>query len=209
MAHRTGRSVALAVIVAAVGMVALGGCASTSIRSQISPDFRGDPYRKVMVWIDVDDEMLVQSAEDYLVEELDVRGVDAVAHYAVFFGGKEYTFDERKRELNARGVDAVLTIVLTDAGATRHRVPPTPYTVRRVNPYSGRVHHATRWTGGYVDVDAWADFKAELLDRESGEIVWRAFAKTSGDQSVGRVAFLQSVSREVTASLVKDRVVSK
>jgi len=194
-------------LVAAAAVVA--GCASTNIRSQVSPDFRGEPYERLLVWIDLDDEMLVQSAEDYLVEELDARGIDAVAQYEVFFGEKEYTHKQRKRELNERGIDAVLMLVLTDAGATRHRIPPSRYTVSRVNPYTGRVHHATRWTRGGVDVDAWADFKAELLDRESDEIVWRALAKTSGDPSVGRVGFLQSVSREVVGELVRDGVVAK
>jgi len=194
-------------LVAAAAVVA--GCASTNIRSQVSPDFRGEPYERLLVWIDLDDEMLVQSAEDYLVEELDARGIDAVAQYEVFFGEKEYTHKQRKRELNERGIDAVLMLVLTDAGATRHRIPPSRYTVSRVNPYTGRVHHATCWTRGGVDVDAWADFKAELLDRESDEIVWRALAKTSGDPSVGRVGFLQSVSREVVGELVRDGVVAK
>ncbi len=205
-----GRSVRTTVLVLTIAalVVAAGGCASTNMRSQVSPDFPGEPYEKVLVWIDLDDMMLVQSAEDYLVDELDAVGVDAVAQYTVFFDEKEYSFKERKRALNERGIDAVLTLVLTDAGATRHRIPPSRYTVSRVNPYTGRVHHSTRWTRGGVDVDAWADFKAELLDRESGEIVWRAMAKTSGDASVGRVGFLQSVSREIAGSLRKDGVVA-
>lgn len=203
------RNVAFAVALSlAVGAVALGGCASTNIRSQVSPDFEGEPYQRVLVWIDLDDEMLVQSAEDYLIEELDVRGIEAVAQYEVFFGDREYTLKQRKRELNDRSIDAVLTLVLTDAGATRHRIPPTRHTVHRVNPYTGRVHHATRWTGGGVDVEAWADFKAELLDRRTDEVVWRALAKTSGDPSVGRVGFLQSVSREIAGNLAKDGVVA-
>ncbi len=205
-----GRSMRTAILVLAIAalVVAAGGCASTNMRSQVSPDFPGEPYERVLVWIDLDDTMLVQSAEDYLVEELEDIGVDAVAQYTVFFGEKEYSFKDRKRELNERGIDAVLTLVLTDAGATRHRIPPSRYTVSRRNPYTGRVHHSTRWTGGGVDVNAWADFKAELLDRESGEIVWRALAKTSGDASVGRVAFLQSVSREIAGSLRKDGIVA-
>ncbi len=191
----------------AVALVA-GGCATTNIRSQVSPDFSGEPYGRVLVWIDLEDDMLVQSAEDYLVEELESRGIDAVAQYTVFFGGREYSFDERQRRLEERGVDAVLTLVLTDAGATRHRIPPTRHTVHRVNPYTGRVHRVTRWSGGGVDVDAWADFRAELLDQETGEIVWRALAKTAGDASVGKVAFLQSVSREIAAELDRDGVVA-
>lgn len=207
MVGRNGRAAVLVLAIAALALAA-GGCASTNMRSQVSPDFRGAPYERVLVWIDLDDAMLVQSAEDYLVEELDVRGVDAVAQYTVFFGDNEYAFEDRRRELNKRGIDAVLTLVLTDAGATKHRIPPTRHTVHHMNPYTGRVHRSTRWTGGGVDVDAWADFKAELLDRETGEIVWRALAKTSGDPSVGRVGFLQSVSREVVGNLVKDGIVA-
>ena len=207
MIPMNGRGAVLAFIILTAALVA-GGCASTNIRSQVSPDFSGTPYEKILVWIDLDDPMLMQSAEDYLVEELEMRGVDAVAQNEVFFSGKEYTFRDRKFELNERGIGAVLTLVLTDAGATKHRVPPTRHTVRRVNPYTGRAHHVTRWSGGYVDVDAWADFKAELLDRESGEIVWRALAKTSGDPSIGRAGFVQSVSREIAGNLAKDGVVA-
>jgi len=207
MAGRTAR-VAIFIIALAALVLAAGGCATTNLRSQVSPDYEGGPYDYVLVWFELDDELLVQSAEDYLVDELKSIGVDAVAEYKLFFGGKKYTLAERKQRLSERGIDAVLTVALTDAGATRRHIPPTRYTVSRVNPYTGRIHHSTRWTGGSVDVNAWADFKAELVDRTSEEIVWRALASTSGDPSVGRVGFLQSVSREIAGNLRKDGVVA-
>ena len=115
------------------------GCASTDIRSQTSPDYRGYPYEKILVWIDIDDALTAHSAEDYLVEELSLRGANAVSQYSVFFAGKDYTYVERQRELDKSGIDAVLTVELTDSGATKHRTPDRVHRVRRVNPYTGRV----------------------------------------------------------------------
>ncbi len=207
MAGRITRVAILIIALAALALAA-GGCATTNLRSQVSPDYEGGPYHYVLVWFELDDELLLQSAEDYLVEELEAIGVNAVAEYKLFFGGRKYTLADRKQKLSERGIDAVLTVALTDAGATRRHIPPARYTVSRVNPYTGRVHHSTHWTGGSVDVNAWADFKAELIDRKSEEVVWRALASTSGDPSVGRVAFLQSVSREIAGNLKKDGVVA-
>lgn len=212
MLRRGGRvrvfALAITALVLAILALGLSGCATTNLRSQVSPEFEGGPYKYLLVWFELDDELLMQSAEDYLVDELKAIGVDAVAEYKLFFGGREYTLEDRKRKLSERGVDAVLTISLTDAGATRRHIPPTRYTVSRMNPYTGRVHHSTHWTGGTVDVNAWADFKATLLDRRSEQIVWRALAETSGDPSVGRVAFLQSLSRQIAGNLKKDGIVA-
>ncbi len=188
--------------------VIIAGCASTEIRSQTSPDYRGQPYEKILVWIDVDDALTAHGAEDYLVEELVDRGVDAVPQYLIFFAGKDYTYGQRQRELDKNGIDAVLTVEMTDSGATRHRSPDRLHRVRRVNPYTGRVHTYSEWTPGYVDVDVWADFSAELIDRASGEVVWLAVARTAGDPSIGRAGFAQSVSREVAAQLVRDGMVA-
>lgn len=201
------RSIALIAVLLSLTAI-VTGCASTDIRSQTSPDYRGHPYEKILVWIDVDDALTAHSAEDYLVEELSLRGVDAAPQYSVFFAGKDYTYIERQRELDRNGIDAVLTVELTDSGATKHRTPDRVHRVRRVNPYTGRVHSYTEWTPGHIDVDAWAAFSAELIDRASGDVVWLAVARTAGDPSIGRVGFAQSVSREVVDQLIRDGIVA-
>ncbi len=201
-----GATATIAVLLALTIMMA--GCASTEIRSQTSPDYRGQPYEKILVWIDVDDALTADSAENYLVEELIDRGVDAAPQYSIFFAGKDYTYGQRQRELDRNGIDAVLTVEMTDSGATRHRTPDRLRRVHRVNPYTGRVHTYTKWAPGHVDVDAWADFSAELIDRASGEMVWLAVARTAGDPSIGRAGFAQSVSREVADQLIRDGMVA-
>ena len=197
----------IAVLLALTIMMA--GCASTEIRSQTSPDYTGQPYEKILVWIDVEDALTAHGAEDYLVEELVDRGVDAVPQYSIFFAGKDYTYGQRQRELDRKGIDAVLTVEMTDSGATRRRTPDRLHRVRRVNPYTGRVHTYSKWTPGHVDVDTWADFSAELIDRASGEVVWLAVARTAGDPSNGRAGFAQSVSREVADQLIRDGLVAR
>jgi major membrane immunogen (membrane-anchored lipoprotein) len=200
------RSIATVAVVLALAAI-MAGCASTDIRSQTSPDYRGQPYEKIAVWIDIDDALTAHRAEDFLVEELVERGVDAVPQYSVFFAGRDYTYAQRQRELDKKGIDAVLTIELTDSGATKHRTPDRLHRVRRVNPYTGRVHTHSEWTRGHVDVDAWADFSAELIDRAGGDVVWLAVARTAGDPSIGRAGFTESVSREVADQLIKDGLV--
>ena len=193
----------------AVGLMALllVGCASTCMRTQTAPDYDGKRYAKLMVWVNEPDGLLMQDAEDRFVRELDSFGVEALTSCALFFPGKEYAFVEQMAVLVEQSIDGVLFVSCTGTWSSSHHVSERTTTRGQVDPVTGNLRATTKTRGGYTVTKPRASFTVELLDVESGDIVWIAYSETKGNAYAGRKTLYRSLVDKAAGQLVDDDLV--
>ncbi len=99
-------------------LVVLVGCASTrfhDISTRVDPDTH---YHKIIVHSDLADPVGRKTAEDAVVKEIQLIGVNATASYTVFPPEVNYTWDQKKQMIQADGFDAGVLVQIVQSFST-------------------------------------------------------------------------------------------
>lgn len=206
--------------------ISLSACASTSVSSLKAPEFPTKAYSRVMVVFPVSDLAARKVTEAAFISTdtarslTDQKATGALAfalkdrrqkwtHFIpstqLLFPGRAYTAEETRLILKDEQVQAVLLITLHDAGV--EKVGSTPV---RTSIYCAQsagancTNIAAVTTGGHGLTAEWATFRAQLIDIETGNVVWIASSTTAGTPLNRSYDLLQSMAQKTKAQLEAD-----
>jgi hypothetical protein len=198
-------------LIAVTALLALTGCATTRITSQVDATALSATYDTALVHADFSDLDLRKLGESELRRTLALRGVEGVAATDIFFPGEAVGEEEIRARLDDRGIQAVIVIGAYDAGTSERYRSPTFYTrgTAWVSGNQVQTRSTTQSVGGGVEKSLWAKFWAELVDLKSERRVWLATAKSSSlsGETATEHTLLRSFSGKVASQLVTDGVI--
>jgi hypothetical protein len=193
-------------------LIAITGCATTRMASQVNQELRDRRFSKVLVHGNFQSLQHRQTAEEKLCSEIArVSSSACVKSSAVFFVGKEYTAQEIDQRLSELGVDGVLVVQPTGGGTSSAYIPQSSYTTGTATVRGNTVTGTTRTQtyGGYDIEKPWADYEAYLWSTNDGEVVWYATAASSGNALADWNDLIKSACGKTIKTLVDDRVLRK
>lgn len=191
------------------------GCATTRITSIIDREFPPVRYSRILVLCLCGDLELEQRIEAVFCERLEkegVEGFDATEYWFPFKSQEEFT-DEDVAEVSTKlendEVGAILWLRVTDAW-TDYSYFRTPTTVKTKG--SAQSWGDGRWFtyqsksyvrgGSSITVAKLRkNFRVQLQDLKSGEVIWFGTAKTRGGKFAGLGTLLKSLASGVVDEL--------
>ena len=178
----------LAIIIAPIVALAIAGCVTTRITSQVAPEFQR-AYGMIMVVVDFQNLGDRQDAEQRFQTELALRGANAVRSVDLFFPGRTYAPEERAQILQDAGVEAVLVIAPAGRGTNPSWTP------------------ATETTEGYYADQPWAEYEAVVVDAVSDQTVWIASITSGGNRYSDWGDLAQAMAKTTSERLWEDGIV--
>jgi hypothetical protein len=184
----------------------LSACATTSIRSQWHPSFRTKGYQKLAVCFNFADLGARQSGESYLIAALPRRARQLVPGSALLFPGM--SAEEVGAIVSSQGIDGILVVSPVGSGMSSTYLPKTTSTQGSARISGNTIYgSSTTWTyGGFNINKPWANYKAELIDMQTGRVVWFSFAKSAGNAFASWNDLLASMAKETAKQLERDGV---
>lgn len=171
----------LARLLAASVFALLAACASTTIVEQWqSPDYKGGPFKRVLV-VGISKEATVRRIfEDEFVRQLRARGTDAVAGYTLIPEDGQVDRPRLERAVKEAGADGVIVTRVVKVEQKTQVVPGTPAFPGFGTDIYG--FYGTGWGGvwtGYASPPAvfqYEEVQAEtkLFDARNAQLVWAA-----------------------------------
>jgi hypothetical protein len=168
-------------LLALAAFLALGACASTTIVEQWqSPDFKGGPFRRILV-VGVTQEAAVRRIfEDEFVRQLRARGTDAVASYTLIPEDGQVPRPRLEGAVRESRADAVILTRVLKVEQKTQVVPGTP----AFPGFSTDIYgvYGTGWGGvwtGYASPPAVFQYEevrveTRLFQAGSAALVWAA-----------------------------------
>lgn len=200
----------LADFVLVLVVMSIGGCASTRMTSKVDPVVVERPFRKILVHASFNDLEAREVAEDKLCAEMqNVSVCECAKSVQLFFPGRQYSAEEAAEILLNAGIDGVLILQPTGSGTNSHYVPPTSRTTSsaRVSGNSIFGSSTTTTSGGYSVSKPWETYEASLYFVDSGDVVWYATAKASGNRYADAHDLIRSASAKAVEKLLGDRAI--
>lgn len=198
-------------LVAAVAIVAVGACASSSSLVNLwkDPGYQRSPMHTVFVIALKKNTLMRRTWEDAFVSELAKHGVVATPSYRQFPDAPPDT-QQVVDAANAQSYDGILLVHKLPTETTQHYVPGyvTTRAVERGTPWTGRymTHYRRIYTPGYTETDKLVRYQVEMWKPgEEGGLVWTGTTQTidpTSSQDVNR-----EISRLVVPELVKSDVI--
>jgi hypothetical protein len=171
----------IARLLAASVLALLAACSSTTIVDQWqSPDFKGGPFKRVLV-VGVTTEATVRRIfEDEFVRQLRARGTEAVASYTLIPEDGQVDRARLERAVKEAGADGVIVTRVVKVEQKTQVMPGTPAFPGFGTDIYG--FYGTGWGGvwtGYASPPAvfqYEEVRAEtkLFDARSAQLVWAA-----------------------------------
>jgi hypothetical protein len=189
-------------------MMLVGGCASTSIRSQADTAALR-PYPRIMAFVSLADLGLRQDAETVFERELAQCNIECVPSHKLFFPSRQYSDEEAVQLISESSIDAVLIVTLSDTGTSSSYVPQQTYTQAKaqITGNTATGSSTTTTSGGYSIEKPWANFTAQLFDCQTGNVVWVASASTGGNAYASGGTLVRSMADKTVDQLKKDGIV--
>jgi hypothetical protein len=168
----------------ALGVAALllvSACSSTTVVDQWqSPDFKGGPFKRILVVGVTSQAAIRRIFEDEFVRQLRARGTDAVASYTLIPEDGQVERPRLERAVKEAGADGVIVARVVKVEQKTQVVPGTPAFPGFGTDIYG--FYGTGWGGvwtGYASppvVFQYEEVRAEtkLFDASSGALVWAA-----------------------------------
>jgi hypothetical protein len=193
---------------AAMLALALVGCVSTDVASQIAPGFAGHRFGRTLIVADVGMLRERTVAEDVIADALTERRIDAVRSLDVVFAADTLPEEAFLDHAAKAGADAVLLLRVIDEGSDAHYVPPSASTTFTAVEHHGFVtgYASTTSFGGRTVLKPWARFRATLLETATGRTAWFADAECRGNADSSMRDLVEDVAEEVAAQLIADGV---
>jgi hypothetical protein len=218
--HRLQSAATMRTMLGAAALGLLVGCASSATKSTTysNPEFAGRRFKKVLVFVKVDDVGVRKQMEDGFVADLRGHGIDAFSGLAIWAVGEDPNSKEARLAENA--IDSVLLVQVDDSGvsAARARSTPTmPNSNVNTNP---ALSHGYQTITGYDPMNAYAGtrspgsdvsiptsrspyamFSIRLVDVATKRSAWVDQAKTSGNGAASfdtlRASFIETTGRDL------------
>ncbi|MDH3890932.1 MAG: hypothetical protein OEV49_07585 [candidate division Zixibacteria bacterium] len=192
-------------------LLALCGCATTSMHSRRNREFRDAAYKNLLVIAAFGDLSLQEALERKIRDELALLHVRCEMGHEVIFPGKSYTAEEYSELIDSLWVRGVLIITSSGSGYSKTYIPPSTRTKTKgtaTRTYGGGFRYneksKTTTSGGYNIHKPWASFVAELYDVNTGEPVWYATASTRGNAFANFKNVVRSMGEKTVTMLAKD-----
>lgn len=185
------------------------GCAWTRVASQVDAQYANRPYNKIMVFVPLADLELRREAEFALQSKMSGGKATIVPAHQLFFPGRQYSNDETASLILENDIDGVLVVNVSSTGTSQTYVPPTYQTRSNAYIYGNYLSgtSTTQTYGGYNINKPWASFTAQLIDVETGQVVWISTATTRGNAFAGGKTLLRSMAGKMTKKLFKDGMI--
>jgi hypothetical protein len=198
-----GLEIANFILITALGLSLLS-CASTKISSSwVDPD-HSKTYGNLLVIGVSESEQNRRAYESYFTEELDSRGVDAIASYKLIKSNVKIDRDSMTKATEGIDIDGVIiTHVLAVDEETIYR-PSMDYTPVYSSGYYGGLYsyyphvHSYVQRPGYYTTHEIYTIETNLYDIDSEDLVWSARTRTFSPGSVDEVI------EDLTRLLIKD-----
>jgi hypothetical protein len=159
------------------------GCAQTELTAFRDPAFKDASYSDVVVMMRSGDLMYDKMTEDYFVQALSGRKVNARPSLDFFPPTRAVSQPEMFAKFKEEGAGALLRIQL-ESGWTN------------VSFYKGTSYAMPR-----------AKYTTELIDLESGSVAWTASALSAGDEFSGPKEILLSLASKTAATLAEEGLI--
>jgi hypothetical protein len=201
-----------------VAALLVTSCASTHSTSFQDPDFRGKPFRRLVVLSGPAPLTQRASIETRMVYVLRKYEIYAVGGLQVFPPTRTLSPEEMARTLQEGGFDGVLIVSETNSGVQQTYVPPSgPSTSTTTGTITSNGYGAASYSGttttytpqGHTVNRPWADFDARLVDVASGKTAWIANSRTGGNGYATFETVLGSYCESTADDLVSQGVVAK
>jgi hypothetical protein len=194
---------------AGLAAVLLGtaACASTKLTSTwIAPDAKPlDAQKKVVAAMLTSRESTRRAAEEAMVNEMQGRGVQAIASYTILPGDLARDTARARSVLAASGVDAVVAIRVLD------RQQRTTYT-------PGTAYYGTTWgywgygwgaaySPGYMTTDQVVTVETLLFSVAQNKLLWAGQSETTNPSNID--AFIAELTHVVGGEIRKSGLVPK
>lgn len=193
-------------IVAVAISILFAACATTEVATIRNPAVSNIQYDLILVSAPFTDLELRRNTEQAFVAELSDYGVAALPAIDVFPPLKQYSETEIADEIARRGVDAIMSVVITDYYEDQSYVPPTTTTTGSASVYGNTVYgqSTTQTHGGYYLSHPRVRFDINLFDGNVGEVAWRATTFTAGNAFANASSLMASLSRSVVLEYARD-----
>lgn len=175
-------------------------CATTDIASVQSPDYEDILFHSIVVLGTSGDIRIDKLIENEVASELEEQGVAAVKGSDLFPPVKEYSFDEMRETVET--AEAILTVAVTGSGEGSSYVPGVASSTTTTYGYTSTT--STTFMGGGTISYPVMNFDAKLYQLDSGDIVWRASARTEGDEFSGERIVVRSLSEALVDQYLED-----
>lgn len=171
-------------------------CASSRITSSWKDEnYSGGPIDRVLVMGISDETHNRRIFEDVFVKEFNAAGVEALASYSIFPGGREIEAAEIKAAARERNIDKVLMTHLVGVEKKEVYHPPvsTPAYAYTYGNYYHRIYHYTHQPG-YTTQHEYVKLETGLYDADTEKLIWSAATETLDPENLAKaVAGLSAV----------------
>lgn len=202
----------------AVFVVALGGCASTSLTSSwVSPDYQNGPLKKLAIFVMSKDESIRRFAEDQMVQKMPAGTTASAGH--VLFDKTEVDDEKVRAALIRDGYDGVLVSRLVSVDKSETYVPPqTNFAPMRplggISPYYGNFggyygygYTMMQTTPGYTVENTAIVVETILYNLPDDKPVWTGTTKTLDPRS--RPEMVQAIAQLVEEEMKKNGLIGR
>lgn len=178
-------------------------CAMTKVTSFKDPVYAKSNYTKVAVFYDRDQLEGRQKVERAFTRMISEQGTTAIAMIDIIPPTRSFTQEEFKKEVVSNGCDCVLQIKFTGAYADTIQTGGSMFTTfSRRNAWSF-------YSPGETIVLPRVQRKAELIDVDSGKVVWTSDSLTAGNAYASVDVMNESFTSSVIKKLQEDGLITK
>ncbi len=187
------------------------GCATTQITAFKDPDFQGVTYKKIIVYPNIENLESRTKFEAIACEKLIKYDVECIQSLTIFLPTRSYTPEETKNILERAGIDAILSVRMTDAYTTDTYVPETHTTTGYMTGFGNTATYNsyTSTYGGYTVSKPTIKFEISITDEKSGKKAFIANSTTNGSGSASLNNLLSSLAKEIGAKLYQNGLIKE
>jgi hypothetical protein len=173
-------------IAAGSAVVVLASCAASTqmMHSWADPAAAGHQFQKVVIVGATPQSATRRTYEDAFVQELAMRGVQAIPSYQLV-GEGQIDKDAAAAKLRDAGIDGVLVTRLVDKQTEQTYYPPTYSAVAAPAPYYGgwygyyNMGYTYMSSPGYVSTDHVFKIESSLYDMAGDKLLWSGLTETT------------------------------
>jgi hypothetical protein len=201
-------------IAAGSAVVVLASCAASTqlMHSWADPAAAGHQFKKVVVVGATPQSATRRNYEDAFVQELAMRGVQAVPSYQLV-GEGQIDKDAAAQKLRDAGVDGILVTRLVDKSQEQTYYPPTYSAVAAPAPYYGgwygyyNMGYTYMSSPGYVTTDNVYKIESNLYDMTGDKLVWSGLTQTTLSSDTAPSTEILSFIDVLTYDMEKHKVI--
>lgn len=199
------------IMVAALALGLLAGCASTTMSTYRDPGTTGRSAMGSVAVFAIDGDLgSRQTVETVAVTRLtEATGTRAVRAIDLLPPTRNIPPEEATRILQEAGIEGVLFLVLTDAYSDTYETPGTARTTGFGTLYGNSLylHSTTTYQRGHTYTRPRTEHELKLVDVRSGQVVWMSTSRTRGNAYAGDGTMADSLARSTVNALLREQLV--